>query len=98
LASDYVDNVFFIKPIVDIGYSIPNARLLPMVHLRFNSYSKGTINTFSPGIGIYYTGKNSPSSVVCGMQLFYKDWTDNNQKGNSKWDRTVLNAVTGFKF
>ena len=98
-SAEYLESIFSTHWIVDFGYSLPKSRILPMIHLRWNSYpNKETVNTFSPGMGVYYTAKDDPGSAIFGLQLFFKDWTDEKNKGNSRWDRSVANAVVGFKF
>ncbi len=99
LSTDYYNNVNFVKPMADIGYSLPKMRLLPMVHLRWNTFPNHEAkSTYSPGFGLYYTAAKAPTNVVLGLQLFYKDWYDSNNKGDSKWERAVTNVVAGFKF
>ncbi|GCC49840.1 hypothetical protein SanaruYs_00540 [Chryseotalea sanaruensis] len=99
LKSQLKQNMQFIRPMVDVGYFIPNARLTPMIHLRQDIYpNKESVDLFSPGAGIYLNQKNNPDLIVLGLQIFYKDWNNNLNKETDRWDRATMNFVVGFKF
>lgn len=100
LKTDFRDDLFFMKPMIDIGYALPDYRILPMLHFRWDLFPNDDVlkTTFSPGVGIYYTEKNQSSKAIFGVQFFYKDWNDAAEKATPKWKRATLNVVMGFKF
>jgi hypothetical protein len=100
LADEYKEGMLQVMPMVDVGYKIYKARLIPMLHLRWDLYPGETVKRIaSPGAGIYFTEKNSPNVAIVGLQVFYKDWTNaQNAEDSSRPERASVNLVVGFKF
>lgn len=99
LKEEFRKGVFFIKPMLDVGYYIKNLRLLPMLHLRYDLYpDEAASRIFSPGAALYFTEQNNPGNAVIGLQLFLNDFTNEKKKDTSRWERAVVNLVVGYKF
>lgn len=94
--SAFKPNQQFARINIDLGNDILNNRILLMSHFRF-AFDESRRPTFNPGFGIYLARDGAPLEAVAGIQIQTNDWLNNRGSEDSRWERTSINIVAGFK-